>query len=524
MRVECSRLAAAAVSVVSGVAMCAGLTAAGTESAAAGDDGLSAYQSQRVEWGACPPKHEELVAAGAECATISVPLDYADPGGRTIEIAISRLGATNREQRRGILLSNPGGPGGPGLDYPLMARQAMGKVAGQYDLIGFDPRFLGESTPLTCAPVQTGQTTRSFPASRGDDGRRDFEESVRDARDMARRCGSHGDNAQLLPHSSTRNVVRDMDVIRAALGEPAISYYGVSYGADLGAVYTELFPEHADRIVLDSSDDPSRSQYELFRQSGPAKEAALDEWAAWTARRDRTYKLGRTAGQARANVQRLLARADRRPITIDGHEVDDNVIRLILQQLVQYEEDNDPLARIMRNLREAAAGHNVEPEPELAELLELLKAPNLDDIFALPAFTMCADGGWPAGGFPEDPETYWRNIQADRAALPVFDEFVNGIVPCPFWVSDPVEPGTKIGNDVPVLMVQALRDNNTPHEGAVALHERLRSSRLVTADIRSHGAYGRAAEGRPPVLCVDETVNAYLANGHLPKRDIFCRS
>ncbi|WPO76097.1 alpha/beta hydrolase [Streptomyces sp. KN37] len=386
-----------------------------------------------LSWGACSAAQKELIAAGAQCAKVTVPLDYADPEGRTIRLAISRIKAKS-PARRGILLSNPGGPGGTGLANTLALRPALKDVADRYDLIGFDPRFLGESTPLTCGPAP-----RPAPPAPTTTPREDFEASVRAARDTARRCQEHGDNATLLPHASTRNVARDMDAIRAALGESKLSYYGVSYGADLGAVYTQLFPRRADRVVLDSSTDPAATQYELFQRSGAPAEAAL-------------------APRVRADVQELLARAERLESSVVGG-----------------------------------------------------------------AIFMCGDGGWPAGGWPRNPATYWKNMQRSRATQPVFGPYVNGMIaPCAFWGSEPREPGTTIGKDVPILLLQARHDNNVPYEGALALHRRLTGSRLLTADIRAHGVYGRGNDGLTPVPCADRAVNTYLRDGELPAADLTC--
>ncbi|WP_223778939.1 alpha/beta hydrolase [Streptomyces sp. 135] len=388
---------------------------------------------RRLSWGACSAAQKELIAAGAQCAKVTVPLDYADPEGRTIRLAISRIKAKS-PARRGILLSNPGGPGGTGLANTLALRPALKDVADRYDLIGFDPRFLGESTPLTCGPAP-----RPAPPAPTTTPREDFEASVRAARDTARRCQEHGDNATLLPHASTRNVARDMDAIRAALGESKLSYYGVSYGADLGAVYTQLFPRRADRVVLDSSTDPAATQYELFQRSGAPAEAAL-------------------APRVRADVQELLARAERLESSVVGG-----------------------------------------------------------------AIFMCGDGGWPAGGWPRNPATYWKNMQRSRATQPVFGPYVNGMIaPCAFWGSEPREPGTTIGKDVPILLLQARHDNNVPYEGALALHRRLTGSRLLTADIRAHGVYGRGNDGLTPVPCADRAVNTYLRDGELPAADLTC--
>ncbi|MER5358799.1 alpha/beta hydrolase [Streptomyces sp. NPDC002785] len=474
---------------------------------------------QRLVWGSCSPQQQELNEAGAQCAKVTVPLDYSDPGGPTIKIAVSRIKATAKQgQRRGILLSNPGGPGGAGLANTLYLRPALKDAADRYDLIGFDPRFLGESTPITCDPAAPTPTPGPTTTRR-----KDFEQSVRSARDTARRCQEHGDNARLLPHATSRNVARDMDAIRAALGERSLSYYGVSYGADLGAVYTQMFPRRADRIVIDSSTDPTATQYELFQRAGKPLEEALDAWAGWAARHDDIYRLGSTPSQARASVQQLLDGAENRPVTVSGVRLDAPLLRLVLRQLIQHEEYDPALAGTVRDLTDAAAGRPVEPGPELAAMLELLASPELADSMLGGALFMCGDNGWPAGGWPRNPETYWTNMERSRATQPVFGPIVNGMMaPCAFWTSTSREPATVIGNEVPVLMLQARRDNNVPYEGALALHHRLTGSRLVTADIRSHGVFGRGLDGLAPVPCADRAVDDYLRDGTLPGADLTC--
>lgn len=471
-------------------------------------------------WGPCSAQQTELRAAGARCTKVTVPLDHADPDGPTIEIAVSRIAATGAHgKRRGILLSNPGGPGGTGLANTLYLRPALKDAADRYDLIGFDPRFLGESTPVVCAPatpaLAPGPTTTP---------RAEFDRAVRDARDTARRCQEHDGNARLLPHATSRDVARDMDAIRAALGERGLSYYGVSYGADLGAVYTQMFPRRSDRIVLDSSTDPADTQYQLFQGAGLSLEEALDEWAGWTALHDATYRLGDTPVHVRAHVQALLDGAEVRPVEVSGVRLTAPLLRLVLRQFIQQEEHDPALASTVHDLVDAAAGRPVEPGPELAAMLEMLASPELADSMLGGTLFMCGDSGWPAGGWPKDPETYWRNMESSRVSQPVFGPLVNGMTaPCAFWTSTSREPATVIGNHVPVLMLQARRDNNVPYEGALALHRRLTGSRLVTGDIRAHGVFGRGLDGLTPVTCADRAVVDYLSTGTLPAADVTCR-
>jgi pimeloyl-ACP methyl ester carboxylesterase len=447
---------------------------------------------------------------------MTVPLDYSAPDGRSIKLAISRIKAVDGTHRRGILLTNPGGPGGPGLDYTAVLRPAMGDAADRYDLIGFDPRFVGRSTPIYCGLSPRVQPTHSR--------REAFEVSVRIARETARRCYEHGNNAALLPHASSLNVARDMDLIRAVLGERRLSYYGVSYGADLGATYTQMFPGRADRVVIDSVTDPTLTQYENFQAAGEAQERGLDEWAAWTARRSDEYGLGGTARQVRTAVEHLGSRVDDGPLPIGDHTVDASVLGLILRQMVSGEENNATLAEAVRNLVDAAHGRHVRPIPELRMWLELFNQPNpaLDNQFNSGNAIFCGDGGWPAGGWPADPDQYWRNIERARRTQPVFAATANAIFPCPFWKTKPREPAVKIGNRVPLLLLQAKRDNNVPYAGAVAMHRRLKSSRMISANIRSHGVYGRGVNGSTPIPCADRTVNAYLRTGTLPATDITC--
>ncbi|WP_214322516.1 alpha/beta hydrolase [Nonomuraea sediminis] len=463
---------------------------------------------ETLTWGPCP---QDLAA---ECAKVTVPLDYGDPAGRTIQIAISRVRASDAKHRRGVLLANPGGPGGPGLAFAASLSPAMKQVAAQYDLIGFDPRFIGDSTPITCG-TGSGQVWQGSPGFE----RAGFEQAARQVRDIAKRCGARAD---VLPHATTRNVARDMDSIREALGEPKLSYYGVSYGADLGAVYTQLFPDRVDRFVLDSSTDPDATQYELFQRTGPRSEAGLDEWAAWTAKHG--YGLGGTGAQVRATVTRLLERAAREPIRVGDATVDEHRLPLVLSQLIQQQDENDALARTVRDLVDAADGKKVTPDPALARMLQLLsmKGPVADRWMAGQLAVLCDDGGWPAGGWPRGQERYWHDIQRSRATQPVFGALANAITPCAYWPLRPRESGTRIGNRVPVLMVQARRDVNTVYDGALALHRKLAGSRLVTADLRAHGVYTRRAEGYEPSLCAERLVNSYLAGGPLPAKDVDC--
>ncbi|WP_280404529.1 alpha/beta fold hydrolase [Nocardia brasiliensis] len=475
-------------------ALAASMLAPGAATAA--DTGLDRFYEQVLDWKPCGTAG--LDEEGAQCADVTVPLDYADPQGRTITVLISRLAATDPARRRGIMLSNPGGPGGPGLDIQLIFRpNYTPEVLARYDLIGMDPRGVGRSSPITCHWPGAGLRSAGFDAA-------DYAESVATQADLAQRC--RDSTGAALPYFNTRNTARDMDVIRAALGEERISYLGASYGTYLGAVFTQMFPERSDRMVFDSAVDPRRYGVTMLRDMGPANEAALDAWADWTAERDSEYRLGADRGRVRAAVTTLIDRAHRQPIRVGAHQVEDETLPALLFGLVSNPKTYGELAGQLRQLTDAADGLPVQPSPELDEALG--SPPDDTQTWAI----MCNDA--PA---PRDPLEYWNAVQASRPTQPVFGPFLHNIGPCAFW-ADPVEAPTDVHNSAPALILQATGDPRTVYESGVGLHRALTGSRLITVpDQRIHGVFG-------PVPCATVAANAYLADGVLPERDLTCET
>ncbi|GAA2780224.1 alpha/beta hydrolase [Crossiella cryophila] len=464
----------------------------------------TATAAQRVDWKACGDK--DLDAAGAQCAEVAVPLDYRQPRGRAITVAISRLKATDPGQRRGIMLSNPGGPGGPGLGLMLEVRARMSPdVQARYDLIGMDPRGIGRSTPVNCDwPV--GNMLRSAGLDRAA-----FERNARLEAELARRCADT--QGETIRHITTRNTARDMDLIRAALGEPKISYLGYSYGTYLGSVYTQLFPHRSDRIVLDSAVDSKRYPGEMIQDMGPANEQALDDWANWAAGQHAEYRLGRTGKQVRALVEDLIRQAARQPIRIGDFRVDEHVLPMVLFDGLADVRENAEFAGSIRQLADAAAGKTVRPNQALERVLGMhyLKYPQAQQSGM--AALMCGDAS-----SRRNPERYWRDIQRSRTRQPVFGPMANNLNACAFW-APPVEPPVIVRNPVPALIVQATGDTRTVYDSGVDLHRAMSGSRLVTLqDVRTHSVFGFY-----PNTCVENAVNTYLRDGLLPGRDLTCR-
>ncbi|ELS50811.1 putative TAP domain-containing protein [Streptomyces viridochromogenes Tue57] len=479
--------------------------------AQAASDPLARYHHQRLDWKSCvlgpdDATGKELEQSGAQCADVTVPLDYGDPGGRTITVAISRIRAADTAHRVGPLLLNGGGPGGQTLGDPPWVRKAMKDVAARYDVVGVDPRFVGRSTPLDCH-WPTGSAFRGAGVDRaGFDRMTGFSEG------LAQRCRQHA--GDVLPHVTTRNTARDLDVIRAALGERRISYLGYSYGSYLGEVYTTMFPGRTERVVLDGVIDPDRYGPRLLRGVEKANRRALEGWASWAAARDTTYGLGRTQRAVLAAVEHVRAAAARTPLRLGDHRVDEHLMPLVVFNGLSQHNDAayGDFAQGIRDMLRAADGHPVTPSPWLADVLKFVLTGTDSPYGSVQTAILCGDAA-----APRDPEVYWRDVQRAGAQDALFGPVTNNLNPCAFW-DRPRERPTTIRDDLPALLVNATGDPRTTYEGATAARRMWPSSRLVTL----RGADQHAVYGVYGSRCVDATVNAYLATGRLPARDVSC--
>ncbi|MFI9203089.1 alpha/beta fold hydrolase [Streptomyces sp. NPDC053048] len=483
--------------------------------AATSGAGLDRYYRQRLDWRGCvlgpdDDKGRELEKAGAQCADVTVPLDYAAPRGRTITVAISRLKATDTRHRVGAIVLNNGGPGGTALESPPDVRKVMKNVGPRYDIIGFDPRFVGRSTPLDC-----GWPTGTSIYSAGHD-RAGFDRQVLFHKGLADKC--RATNASVLPHVSTRNTARDMDVIRGALGERKISYLGYSYGTYLGTVYTQMFPGRFDRVVLDGAIAPGDYGPRLLRGAERENEQALSDWAAWAARRDDAYGLGRTRAEVLATVDRVVAASARGQLTVgtapETFRLDDTQVPLLLFQGIADDTDagRSAFSEQVSVLAKAADGQAARLSPQFAAILRFMLTSEQSHYGSVQTAILCGDV--PA---PRDPERYWRDIERSRATHPLFGPVTNNIGPCAFW-DRPREEPTQVRRDAPVLIVAATGDPRTTYKSSVELHGLLPASKLITLKGANHhgifGSYGSA--------CVDDKVNQYLATGELPVKDQTC--
>ncbi|MET8294155.1 MULTISPECIES: alpha/beta hydrolase [unclassified Streptomyces] len=463
------------------------------------------YGPPKPAWHRCSAEQP----ASYECATLKVPLDYHKPRGRTLDLAISRMKSPDPAKRRGVLLMNPGGPGGPGLDLPLMADGALPRqVREQYDLIGFDPRGVGASSPISCGLTDAEKEfQRAYRPET-------YASDVAWARTVADKCREK--SGDVLPYITTRNTARDMDAIRSALGERKISYLGYSYGTYLGAVYTQLFPSRTDRFVLDSAVDPQRIWRGMMQVWATEAEPAFARWTRWTAERDADYRLGATPEAVSATFWDLVARADRDPVEFQGQKVTGDDIRRARPLFFTPAQ----AAPFISALKAAADGR---PAPHGAEAVDpaRLRAalgggaaePSSDNAAAVVWSVLCGD----TDAWPRDPERYRRDAERDKARYPLYGDMASTIKPCAFWPR-PAEAATPMRLPAGVLTVQNEWDSQTPLVSGQGMHQALRGSRMVTA----LGGEGHTVYLSDPRSCVNATVDSYLTTGRLPARDVTC--
>ncbi|MFI6586034.1 alpha/beta hydrolase [Embleya sp. NPDC050493] len=268
-----------------------------------------------LTWTTCPPDPNGVpVDPRLRCTTLRVPMDYRAPSGPTIEIAVSRLATAKSGLRRGILLHNAGGPGAASLNRPsTFVNLYPQDVLDRFDLIGFDPRGLGYSTPITCGRITQITNERLFPFPAPDGS---IADNADFARTLARDCLANG--GALMPHVTTANTARDMDRIRIALGERKLSYLSASYGSYLGAVYAELFPDRTDRIALDANVDPNATWHDRWASWDPGFDTRFGDFAAWAAERHDTLGLGTTPDAVRRGYLDTVQRLDRSGIPRDN--------------------------------------------------------------------------------------------------------------------------------------------------------------------------------------------------------------
>jgi pimeloyl-ACP methyl ester carboxylesterase len=464
---------------------------------------LRQFYEQRLRW--------EVCGGEFRCAQLRVPIDYAEPDGATIQIAVVRLPADGPGERVGSLVINPGGPGVSGISYARQARsQITAQVRERYDIVGFDPRGVGESSPVDC--LNDRETDEFLSIDGSPDDATEKAELIRSSRSFAQACARRA--AALLGHVSTPEVARDLDVLRSALGDQRLYYLGKSYGTLIGARYAELFPGRVGRLVLDGAVDPSVSGDEQNLAQVRGFEQALAAFVADCLRRS-LCPLGGTRSQALRQVRGLLGQLDRFPLPTKQPRRLTQTLALYGMALPLY-LGKDGWPALIVALRMAYAGDG-------SLLLHISDAyfdrgpdgryeSNQNEVFYA---VNCLDQS-----MSTTPAEIERSLPRFRAASPTFGQhFAWSNLPCEYWpVRSTATARAVMGPAAPpILVVGTTRDPATPYAWAQGLARQLRSGVLLTYDGDGHLAYARGSR------CVDGAVDRYLLRGQAPREGTRCR-
>jgi pimeloyl-ACP methyl ester carboxylesterase len=462
---------------------------------------LAPFYEQQVTWSEC---RDQFV-----CASVTVPLDYDDPGGATIDVALLKRPASDPGARVGSLVVNPGGPGVPGTDYAAQAGLAFrDPLLDAFDIVGFDPRGTGGSAPVDClSDEELDDYVAEDPSPDDAAERRAYLGWIER---FGAGCAER--SRDVAAHVTTVEAARDMDVIRAVLGESELTYFGASYGTKLGATYAELFPDRVDRFVLDGAVDLQLPARQLALQQAAGFETALRAYVQNCVDTSDSCFLGSDVEEGLTTIQQLLADIEQEPLpTSDERELRvGNAFYGIVTPL--YVEDYWFL--LSAALRSALEGDG-SALLDLSDLytsrtadgygdnsMEAISAINcLDDPYALP------------------PRQVGPAIAAFEEASPTFGEvFAWGLTGCSgLQVESTVEtPDVRAEGAAPIVVIGTTRDPATPYEWAESLAEQLESGVLVSRDGDGHTAYNAGND------CVDDAVHAYLLDGTVPDDGLTC--
>ncbi|MFH9735067.1 alpha/beta hydrolase [Streptomyces sp. NPDC017260] len=465
---------------------------------------LTPYYEQKLSWRDCG-------VPGFQCATMKAPLDYAKPTEGDVRLAVARKKATGPGKRLGSLLVNPGGPGGSAIGY-LQQYAGIGypqEVRAQYDMVAVDPRGVARSEPVECLDGRGMDAYTRTDVTPDDEG--EAAELVDAYKGFAEGCGA--DAPKLLRHVSTVEAARDMDVLRAVLGDEKLNYVGASYGTFLGATYAGLFPDRAGRLVLDGAMDPSLPARRLNLEQTAGFETAFQSFAKDCVRQPDCPLGGKgtTPEQVGKNLKAFFDDLDAKPVPTgdaDGRELTESLATTGVIAAM-YDEAAWP------QLRESLT--SAMKENDGAGLLVL------SDSY----YEREADGGYSNLMFANaavnclDLPAAFSSPDEVRDALPDFEKaspvFGEGLawssLNCAYWPVRPTGEPHRIeaAGATPIVVVGTTRDPATPYRWAEALAGQLSSGRLLTYEGDGHTAYGRGS------ACVDSAINTYLLRGTPPE-------
>ena len=462
------------------------------------DPQLARFYDQKLSWHDC---------GRDECAKLTVPLDYDNPAAAAIKLAVLKVPAQGH--RIGSLVVNPGGPGGSGVSYAAAGSLQFGApLSDAYDIVGFDPRGVGQSDPLSCIDTKQLDTLIAFDPD--PDTQAERNEMDRLIHGFGQGClDNSGDLAR---HMSTKEVARDMDILRAALGEAKLDYLGASYGTFIGATYADLFPTHVGRFVLDGAIDPSLTNEQLSLAQAHGFETALRAYVKDCVDQGGCF-LGNSVDAGIARIQAFFGQVEKTPLpTGESRQLTEGLAMLGVWMPLYVKEWWPQLSQGLKQAMEDGSGSTLlgladtytsrGPSGYSDNSMEALYAVNCLD----------HDDYVPTSQVPS-------HFAEFEKASPTFGRaFSFALSTCASW---PVQSGQHTvalhaAGAPPIVVVGTTRDPATPLRWAQALSKELDSGRLITRDGDGHTAFQRGN------TCVNDAVELWLIKGVVPKADLHC--
>ena len=485
--------------------------------------GLESFYNQTIDWKDCSDG-----TASFQCGTVTVPLDYDHPDSQTITIALKKLPASDGNVEHGSLFFNPGGPGASGVEAMTSAPRVSEELRAAYDIIGFDPRGVGQSTPITC---WTNDEIKQHLANPSDDaGPTDplkgvtyknvaAQEKIDRGTANAARCAQHSQVPELLDHVSTRDVARDLDILRATNSNTKLNYLGISYGTRIGAIYADLFPGRVGRVVLDSAMDPSkRSGGEIRAEQITFLEGALRRYVEHCQAQDGCPLTGST-DEAVAQLAAFVDGLDKNPLTTPNSNATVNTqdATAIIQQHAVAQPNWDALTAM---LTPAMTNHDgtlmvkakqnssdLSPETTVEEVVS-----QANEQIMLTA-VICNDNP-DAGSTASDWDA---QTAAEKKSYPFFGGTSSAMdAYCRGWGHPGKTPPQEThaeGSD-PILVVGITGDVQTLYSWAQSLTGQLDNGHLFT--IKGYGHGGAIGS------CATATTIGFLVNGTVPPEGATC--
>lgn len=466
------------------------------------DPALETFYNQSLSWKGCGDK--------LQCATATAPLDWSDPGSGAVDLALVRQQATG--ERLGSLLVNPGGPGASGVDFikNSLDYATDEKLQAGYDIVGFDPRGVGRSSAVACyGPKKMDEYLYGIPqAERGTDAW--IAEMEASAKDFASACENK--TGALLGEVDTVSAARDLDLLRAVLGDEKLNYLGYSYGTFLGATYAGLYPEKVGRLVLDGAVDPSMSNFQVTKAQAQGFESALRAYLTDCVSGQDCPFTGSVDG-AMDTIGSLLDSVDRSPIAAsDGRQLGSSALLTAiiypLYDATAWSYLSDMLASVLRGQADYAF--------QFADAYNGRQDDGTYKDNSTEAFTAinCLDYN-----YNDDPASMRAQAEEISQAAPVIGPYMGyGDITCANWPYEFTGERSEIraaGAD-PILVVGTTNDPATPYAWAKSLAEQLDSGRLVTYTGEGHTAYNKSN------ACVNNAVDDYFLKGTVPAADPMC--